>query len=137
MFGRFTPQNLVSQRQRARDQGCDEWSAPLFERICDLFDWDQKHDVHSGTPSLWMHLIERCEKKAFVIRPQQLLEGPMDSSPAHAAHSLLDPPTLKTGGWAGFKHYWARNTGRWVMITLSIMLIFVIAVILSSPDPRH
>ncbi|SHN19344.1 hypothetical protein SAMN05216593_112108 [Pseudomonas asturiensis] len=303
----------------------DEWSAPLFERICDLFDWDQKHDVHAGTPSLWMHLIERCEKKEFVIRQQQLLEGPMDSSPAYAAHLLLDPPTLKTqlriarechdsvweacerlymdlthrfpdllehfpyadlqgwqkrraqvtfrpkvrvylvgivltimmllsrsttgkigwsdviiytmtlpllvlwgfyiaksiwnagcdqikpldvwlserllpealswpgyqallirhgapvlfigsvyaqenpllllpysvamllwiylspyrmsliseaiarktGGWTGFKHYWARNTGRWVMITLGIMLIFVIAVIISSPDPRH
>lgn len=73
----------------------DEWSASLFERISGLFDWDRKHDVHSGTPSLWMHLIERCEKKEFARRQQQLLSGPLDSADAHAAHLLLDPPPLR------------------------------------------
>jgi len=72
-----------------------DWSAALFERISDLFGWDQKHGAHSGTPSLWMHLTARCEKMEFLQRLQRLLAGPMDSAPAYAARLLLDPPSLK------------------------------------------
>ncbi|MCF5709023.1 molecular chaperone DnaJ [Pseudomonas syringae] len=73
----------------------DDWSASLFERISGLFNWDQKHDVHSGTPSLWMHLIERCEKKEFVRRQRQLLASPLDSSAACAAHLILEPAPIR------------------------------------------
>ncbi|CAM3485678.1 J domain-containing protein [Pseudomonas floridensis] len=73
----------------------DDWSAALFERVSALFDWDSKHDVHSGTPSLWMHLIERCERKEFVRHQRQLLQSPLDNAPAYAARLILEPPPLK------------------------------------------
>ncbi|WP_439852592.1 molecular chaperone DnaJ [Pseudomonas syringae] len=70
------------------------WSPALFERLSALFDWDQKHDVHSGPMSLWMNLVQRCESKAFITRLHQWLEGPADSPEATAAHLILQPPPL-------------------------------------------
>ncbi|KPX42105.1 DnaJ domain-containing protein [Pseudomonas ficuserectae] len=71
-----------------------DWSPALFERVSSLFAWDQKHDVYAGPLSLWMNLVQRCEKKAFVARQQKLLEASQDSPEAMAARLLLQPPPL-------------------------------------------
>lgn len=71
-----------------------DWSPALFERLSSLFGWDEKHDVYAGPLSLWMNLVQRCEKKAFIARQQKLLEEPADSPEAIAARLLLQPPPL-------------------------------------------
>ncbi|RMP22112.1 DnaJ domain protein [Pseudomonas syringae pv. delphinii] len=71
-----------------------DWSPALFERLSNLFAWDQKHDVYSGPMSLWMNLVQRCEEKAFIARQQKLLAGAADTPEAAAAHLILQPPAL-------------------------------------------
>ncbi|KPX49862.1 DnaJ domain-containing protein [Pseudomonas syringae pv. helianthi] len=71
-----------------------DWSPALFERLSSLFGWDQKHDVYAGPLSLWMNLVQRCEKKAFIARQQQLLAAQGDTPEAIAARLLLQPPPL-------------------------------------------
>lgn len=71
-----------------------DWTPALFERICQLFDWDQKHYAPTDPPSLWQRLVERCERYGFAKRLQELLNE--NSHHGDAAKLLLEPPALDT-----------------------------------------
>ncbi|MFJ4142300.1 molecular chaperone DnaJ [Pseudomonas sp. NPDC089734] len=71
-----------------------DWTPALFERICQLFDWDQKHYAPTDPPSLWQRLVERCEHYSFAKRLQELLTESSDAG--DAARLILQPPELKT-----------------------------------------
>ncbi|KAA8707309.1 J domain-containing protein [Pseudomonas cannabina] len=90
----FDRQEQLEQWTMALLLNNHHWSPALFERLTNLFDWDKKHDVHSGPMSLWMNLVRRCEEKAFIARQYQLLAGPPDTPEAAAAHLILQPPPL-------------------------------------------
>ncbi|MBX8529787.1 J domain-containing protein [Pseudomonas cichorii] len=69
-----------------------DWTPALFERICQLFDWDQKHYTPTDPPSLWQRLVERCERYGFAKRLEELLTE--NSHHGDAAKLLLEPPPL-------------------------------------------
>ncbi|RMQ49788.1 hypothetical protein ALQ04_01233 [Pseudomonas cichorii] len=71
-----------------------DWTLALFERICTLFDWDQKHYAPTDPPSLWQRLVERCESYGFAKRLRDLLAENSDAG--EAAKLLLQPPDLKS-----------------------------------------
>lgn len=71
-----------------------DWTPALFERICQLFDWDQKHYAPTDPPSLWQRLVERCEQYGFAKRLEELLTE--HSHHGDAAKLLLEPPPLDT-----------------------------------------
>ncbi|GFM78216.1 molecular chaperone DnaJ [Pseudomonas cichorii] len=71
-----------------------DWTPALFERICQLFDWDQKHYTPTDPPSLWQRLVERCERYGFAKRLEELLAE--NSHHGDAAKLLLEPPPLDT-----------------------------------------
>lgn len=70
------------------------WSVPLFERVCQLFDWDERKGNTPEPQWTWRALIERCEQESFY---QQLLAKAQKPNPWSAdqlaAHLLLMPLT--------------------------------------------
>ncbi|MGB5825220.1 MAG: J domain-containing protein, partial [Pseudomonas mandelii] len=42
-----------------------EWSLPLFDRVGQVFGWDDKKGIHPEPMSLWQALIERCNQESF------------------------------------------------------------------------
>ncbi|WP_273826338.1 J domain-containing protein [Pseudomonas asplenii] len=67
-----------------------QWSLPLFERVCQLFGWDERTGVTPEPEWLWQALLGRCHEEGFY---QNLLARaqvqPSPSSEHMAAHLLL------------------------------------------------
>ncbi|MGY2234483.1 J domain-containing protein [Pseudomonas gingeri] len=70
------------------------WSLPLFERVCQLFGWDERTGVTPEPAWVWRAMIQRCEQEGFY---QQLLAKAQNPQPWNAnqlaAHLLLMPLT--------------------------------------------
>ncbi|WP_019361442.1 J domain-containing protein [Pseudomonas asplenii] len=72
------------------------WSLPLFDRVCQLFDWDERKGNTPEPEWTWRALIERCEQEGFY--QQQLAKahrGYPWSADQLAAQLLLTPLTSK------------------------------------------
>jgi curved DNA-binding protein CbpA len=68
------------------------WSAALFDRVCELFGWDDRKGVFPEPEFIWRHLVERCEKYAYIEHWQRLLAGAKtDSVEEKAARLVLQP----------------------------------------------
>ncbi|WP_017904389.1 J domain-containing protein [Pseudomonas asplenii] len=67
-----------------------QWSLPLFERVCQLFGWDERTGVTPEPEWLWQALLGRCNEEGFyqnlLVRAQV---QPSPSSEHMAAHLLL------------------------------------------------
>lgn len=42
-----------------------EWSLPLFDRVGQVFGWDDEKGIHPEPASTWAALIERCHQESF------------------------------------------------------------------------
>ena len=68
------------------------WTAALFDRVCELFGWDDRKGVFPEPEFIWRNLIERCEKYAYIEHWQRLLAGgKTDSVEEKAARLVLQP----------------------------------------------
>ncbi|SET54156.1 hypothetical protein SAMN05216197_11619 [Pseudomonas graminis] len=68
------------------------WTAALFDRVCELFAWDDRKAVFPEPEFIWRNLIERCEKYAYIEHWQRLLAGgKTDSVEEKAARLVLQP----------------------------------------------
>ncbi|MFJ4196401.1 J domain-containing protein [Pseudomonas sp. NPDC089534] len=69
-----------------------EWSVPLFERIAQVFGWDDTRGLHPQPDSVWRALIERCNQESFYDNLRAKAEGRLTSAPdVQAAHLLINP----------------------------------------------
>ncbi len=73
------------------------WSVPLFERVCQVFGWDDQKGVHPEPEWMWRGLVERCQQESFY---DNLLEkahnGPRNAADTLVARLLLTPmPTAE------------------------------------------
>ncbi|ROL80028.1 molecular chaperone DnaJ [Pseudomonas protegens] len=68
------------------------WPVPLFDRVCQLFGWDESRGVTPQPSWIWESLIERCQQEAF---HQNLLANAGKTGEANpdvaAARLLLHP----------------------------------------------
>ncbi len=66
------------------------WSVPLFERVCQVFGWDDQKGMHPEPEWMWRGLVERCEQESFY---DTLLEkaqnGPRNAPDTLPARVLL------------------------------------------------
>src|SRR5471032_1850427 len=66
------------------------WSVPLFERVCQVFGWDDQKGMHPEPEWMWRGLVERCEQESFY---DSLLEkaqnGPRNAPDTLPARVLL------------------------------------------------
>ncbi|MGE8189696.1 J domain-containing protein [Pseudomonas sp. NPDC086278] len=73
-----------------------QWSLPLFDRVGQVFGWDDKKGIHPEPASVWQALIERCNQESFY---DSLKSKAQDSqtwaADVQAAHLLMNP--LKPG----------------------------------------
>ncbi|MFK3798508.1 J domain-containing protein [Pseudomonas sp. NPDC088444] len=68
------------------------WTAALFDRICALFGWDDRKGIFPQPEFIWRHLIERCEKYAYIEHWQRrVASGRTDSVEDKAAMLVLKP----------------------------------------------
>lgn len=68
------------------------WTAALFDRVCTLFGWDDGKGVFPEPEFIWRHLIERCEKYAYIEHLQKLINNAnTDNAEGKAARMVLNP----------------------------------------------
>ncbi|MHC8346072.1 J domain-containing protein [Pseudomonas sp. RT6P73] len=69
-----------------------EWSLPLFDRVGQVFGWDDKKGIHPEPASTWEALIERCNQESFY---ESLRAKAQDNrtwaADVQAAHLLMNP----------------------------------------------
>lgn len=69
-----------------------EWSLPLFDRVCQVFGWDDKKGIHPEPASLWQALIERCNQESFYANLQAKAQDNRTwAADVQAAHLLMNP----------------------------------------------
>lgn len=69
-----------------------EWSVPLFDRISQLFGWDDTKGIHPQPDWLWQALIERCTQESLYDNLCARAEDQRNGSPdALAARMLISP----------------------------------------------
>ena len=73
-----------------------QWSVPLFERVCQLFDWDDAKSVHPQPAWIWQALVERCQQESFYQNLQEKVDGNRTwAADVQAAHLLMTPMSPK------------------------------------------
>jgi hypothetical protein len=69
-----------------------EWSVPLFDRVGQVFGWDDQKGIHPEPVWIWQALIERCQQESFY---QNLLTKAEDdrywAADVQAARLLMTP----------------------------------------------
>lgn len=87
-----------------------QWSLPLFERVCQLFGWDERTGVTPEPEWLWQAVLDRCKEEGFY---QNLLARaqvqPSPSSEHMAAHLLLGSGSH----WQKFRKMRKFSGGDW------------------------
>ncbi|MHC8388428.1 J domain-containing protein [Pseudomonas sp. MDT2-39-1] len=70
-----------------------EWSLPLFDRVGQVFGWDDKKGIHPEPASTWEALIERCNQESFYESLRVKAQDNRTWLPAdvQAAHLLMNP----------------------------------------------
>ncbi|KTC49575.1 molecular chaperone DnaJ [Pseudomonas fluorescens ABAC62] len=69
-----------------------QWSVPLFERVCQVFGWDDQTGVHPEPAWVWRELVSRCEQESYFSNLQDKAQDLRRTSPdALAARLLLTP----------------------------------------------
>ncbi|MEO8493017.1 J domain-containing protein [Pseudomonas sp.] len=69
-----------------------QWSVPLFERVCQVFGWDDQKGVYPEPAWMWRSLVSRCEQESFFANLQEkALNGPRNSPDTLPARLLLTP----------------------------------------------
>ena len=69
-----------------------QWSVPLFERVCQAFDWDDLKGAYPEPAWMWRELVSRCEQESFYANLQDKAQNPRrTSADALAARLLLTP----------------------------------------------
>ncbi|NMZ81764.1 J domain-containing protein [Pseudomonas mandelii] len=69
-----------------------EWSLPLFDRVGQVFGWDDKKGIHPEPTSLWQALIERCNQESFYASLQAKAQDNRTwAADVQAAHLLMNP----------------------------------------------
>ncbi|MGF0241042.1 hypothetical protein ACQR3P_17480 [Rhodococcus sp. IEGM1300] len=76
-----------------------EWSLPLFDRVGQVFGWDDKKGIHPEPAATWQALIERCNQEAFYqnlqAKAEQNRTWAADVQAAHLLMKPLPPPQQK------------------------------------------
>ncbi|MBV6823832.1 J domain-containing protein [Pseudomonas sp. PD9R] len=71
-----------------------EWSLPLFDRVGDVFGWDEKKGIHPEPASIWQALIERCNQESFYENLRAKAQDRRTwAADVQAAHLLMNPLT--------------------------------------------
>lgn len=71
-----------------------QWSVPLFERVCQVFGWDDQKGVFAEPAWMWRSLVSRCEQESFYTGLQEKAQDTRrTSADALAARLLLMPMT--------------------------------------------
>ena len=68
------------------------WQVPLFDRVCQLFGWDESRGNTPEPAWLWQSLIERCQQEAFYQKLLANAGEPGEATPDVAAARLLLNP---------------------------------------------
>jgi len=69
-----------------------EWSLPLFDRVSQLFGWDDNKGIHPQPEATWQALIERCNQEAFYQNLVTKAESDrLFAADVQAAHLLMNP----------------------------------------------
>nr|WP_314564828.1 J domain-containing protein [uncultured Pseudomonas sp.] len=72
------------------------WSVPLFERVCQVFGWDDQKGVYPEPAWMWRQLVSRCEQESFFVNLQEKANDTRrTSADALAARLLLTPMNVK------------------------------------------
>ncbi|WP_339414999.1 MULTISPECIES: J domain-containing protein [unclassified Pseudomonas] len=68
------------------------WSVPLFERVCQVFGWDDQKGVYPEPAWMWREWVSRCEQESFYVHLQDKAQDKRrTSADAFAARLLLTP----------------------------------------------
>ncbi|MHC8396884.1 J domain-containing protein [Pseudomonas sp. LB3P93] len=69
-----------------------EWSLPLFDRVGQVFGWDDKKGIHPEPASTWGALIARCNQESFYENLQAKAQDSRTwAADVQAAHLLMNP----------------------------------------------
>lgn len=68
------------------------WQLPLFDRVCQLFGWDDRRGATPEPSWIWQSLIERCQQEAFYQKLLANAAKTHDATPEVAAARLLLNP---------------------------------------------
>jgi hypothetical protein len=69
-----------------------EWSLPLFDRVGQVFGWDDQKGIHPEPASTWQALIERCNQESFYENLQaKAQDSRVWAADVQAAHLLMNP----------------------------------------------
>lgn len=69
-----------------------EWSVPLFDRVSQLFGWDDTKGIHPQPDWLWQALIEHCNQESLYDNLCARAEDQRNGTPdALAARLLISP----------------------------------------------
>ncbi|MBH3405064.1 J domain-containing protein [Pseudomonas glycinae] len=69
-----------------------EWSVPLFDRVSQLFGWDDTKGIHPQPDWLWQEMIERCNQESLYDTLCARAEDQRNGTPdALAARMLISP----------------------------------------------
>lgn len=69
-----------------------QWSVPLFERVCQVFGWDEQRGAIPEPAWIWQQLVQRCEQEAFYQDLQHKLQQEHSWAPEVLAAQLLAKP---------------------------------------------
>lgn len=76
------------------------WSVPLFERVCQVFGWDDQAGVFPEPAWMWRELVTRCEQESFFEHLQaKAQDRTWKSADAMAARLLLTPMSETEQNW--------------------------------------
>lgn len=69
-----------------------QWSVPLFERVCQAFGWDEQRGAIPEPAWVWQHLVQRCQQETFYQELQNKLQQEHSWAPEVLAAQLLAKP---------------------------------------------
>ncbi|MEN5257643.1 J domain-containing protein [Pseudomonas protegens] len=81
------------------------WQVPLFDRVCQLFGWDESRGNTPEPAWLWQSLIERCQQEAFYQELLAKAGEPGEATPDVAAARLLLNPMPRRRQVALTRHF--------------------------------
>ncbi|MEB0047617.1 MULTISPECIES: J domain-containing protein [unclassified Pseudomonas] len=69
-----------------------EWSVPLFDRVAQVFGWDDQKGIHPEPAWIWQALIERCKQESFYQSQRAKSESDRHwAADVQAARLLMTP----------------------------------------------
>ncbi|MCD9568195.1 J domain-containing protein [Pseudomonas protegens] len=69
-----------------------QWSVPLFERVCQAFGWDEQRGAIPEPAWIWHQLVQRCQQETFYKDLQNKLQQEHSWAPEVLAAQLLAKP---------------------------------------------